>query len=296
MTGAEGQYTLVKADMLITPELPVTRKKVDKFSPQAIYPRYMVKLGAGADDALVVSDSNKASFFSGYKAEGDKPIKIPLLICDAQWDKGGNCSSVDWPDIPAAVFPLNVGTDKLVLTPPLQGGNLRVSGKWVAKEPDGAGGWKNVRKGSYKNSDFSVDPARTDLKDVQVALPAGAAPIKPDTVIDIEDLVIKGADGPYLGEYDTSKKRILSVFDPAQPVDFQNTIAHEIGHSLHQVTETRPAGIPKHPHQYLRQGSHCRFDTNKCVMYQSGPIPGSLNRYCDVCHPYLLVQDMHKLA
>jgi hypothetical protein len=29
-------------------------------------------------------------------------------------------------------------------------------------------------------------------------------------------------------------------------------------------------------------------------MYESGPQPGSLNRYCDVCHPYLLLQDFSK--
>jgi hypothetical protein len=27
-------------------------------------------------------------------------------------------------------------------------------------------------------------------------------------------------------------------------------------------------------------------------MYQSGPITGSLNRFCDDCHPYLLANDM----
>jgi hypothetical protein len=86
------------------------------------------------------------------------------------------------------------------------------------------------------------------------------------------------------------------VYEPADPVDFQNTIAHEIGHAFKQVTKVRPAGIPAHPHQYDKQGSHCRHATDKCVMYESGPIVGSFNRYCDVCHPYVLVQDMHKFA
>jgi hypothetical protein len=81
-------------------------------------------------------------------------------------------------------------------------------------------------------------------------------------------------------------------------VDFQNTIAHEIGHSFRQVA--KPAsiatGIPAHPKQYDKQGSHCSNLTNKCVMYESGPIAGSLNRYCDMCHPYVLVNNMKSQA
>ena len=52
--------------------------------------------------------------------------------------------------------------------------------------------------------------------------------------------------------------------------------------------------MPKHPKQLnaKNQGNHCRNLTDKCVMYDSGPIKGSLNRYCDMCHPYMLVQDM----
>jgi hypothetical protein len=29
-------------------------------------------------------------------------------------------------------------------------------------------------------------------------------------------------------------------------------------------------------------------------MYEEGPIAGSYNRFCDVCHPYVLVTDMAK--
>lgn len=301
---AEEQYKRVRATMKTCKALGVKRRTVKKMNPQAIYPRYMVILNGGNADALVVSDSNKDQFFNGFKAEAKKPIKIPLLICDAQWDEGGDSSGVNLSLSPAD-FPRNITTDKLVLNPPLQGGDLLVSGDWTAAErdPDPAKAgtpaeWQNIRNGSLTNADLSVDPNRVNKRDVRVALPAGVGATTPATRVWIQNLVIQGADGPYLGEYDPGTKRILAVYDPTEPVDFQNTIAHELGHAFHQVMEpgATPAGIPAHPNQYLSKGSHCNKHTNKCLMYQSGPIAGSLNRYCEVCHPYVLVEDMSKLA
>jgi len=95
-------------------------------------------------------------------------------------------------------------------------------------------------------------------------------------------------------------------------VDFQNTIAHEVGHAYSQVmypstttphneavavqAQTNPMKVPQHPNSKdEEQGNHCRHVRNICVMYDSGPTEGSLNRYCDICHPYLLVLDMSKI-
>ncbi len=74
--------------------------------------------------------------------------------------------------------------------------------------------------------------------------------------------------------------------------DFVNTVNHETGHSFKQVIPTQQEVAPLHPLRYANQGNHCAFDNSSCVMYESGPQPGSLNRYCPVCHPYLLVSDM----
>lgn len=302
---AEQKFDLVRATMKLCKPLPVKRKTVKKMNPQAIYPRYMVVLNGGNADALVVSDSNKAQFFNDFKAEGKRPLKIPILICDAQWDEGGDSAAVAQNALQPGDFPRAIQTDKLVLNPPLQGGDLLVSGDWTAAEqdPDPAKAgtpaeWQNVRNGSFTNADLTVDPNRNHLRKVTVALPAGVGPTTPATRIWIDNFVVQGADGPYLGEYSPSTERILAVFDPTEPVDFQNTIAHELGHAFHQVMEpgATPAGIPAHPNQYLSQGSHCNKHTDKCLMYQSGPIAGSLNQFCEVCHPYVLVEDMSKLA
>jgi hypothetical protein len=83
---------------------------------------------------------------------------------------------------------------------------------------------------------------------------------------------------------------------------FQFTVCHEIGHGFTAVQRdgVQPTGVPKHPNQYLSYsqgrctGSHCNYQTNKCVMYEAAPVPGSLERFCDACRPYMLVTDMAK--
>ena len=112
---------------------------------------------------------------------------------------------------------------------------------------------------------------------------------------------MKGAKGPYLGE--SFDKKVLAVYEAANAADFQNTITHELGHGFQQTLQAgeQVNGAPNLPTQYISYdsdgmstGSHCNHATNKCVMYQSGPIIGSYNRYCDDCHPYLLSIDMSK--
>jgi len=299
---AEGQYARIKSTMKKADNLDVTRATVNGFNPQAIYPKYMIKVNGGAGDALVVSDTNKNQFFTGYTPEDDKPIKIPILVCDAQWDAKGNTAPWTSSVLTSGSFAsLNVETGKEIIDPPLQGGGLYVSGTWEAAESDGSGGWINHRSGNLSDADLSIDPGRNSLSKVKVGLPAGVGPVTADTRITINNLAVKGA-ASYLGE--SFNHRILAVYNDSTELDkadFQNTIAHEIGHAFHQVIKGDPAGgvagIPKHPIQKdLGQGNHCRYKTDKCVMYDAGPIKGSLNRYCEKCHPYLLVTDFSHIT
>lgn len=302
LTGAIGQYSDVRSEMADAGAITISRATVNGYTPQAIYPRYMIEVNGGNADALVVSDTNKAQFFTGVVAEKDKPIKIPILICDAQWDAGANSGAASAIDN-AANFPIDINMGTLALDPPLQGGHLLVSGDWIAAEKDPATGtWLNARNGNLANADISINPGRGSLYEVTIGIPAGVGAVTANTHIQVQNLVVQGANGPYLGE--SFNQRILAVYDATSALtkaDFQNTIAHEIGHAFKQVVKGNPAagitGLPSHPHQMdLGQGNHCRHLVNKCVMYDSGPIAGSLNQYCDVCHPYLLVQDMTEIV
>ncbi len=292
-----GQYERVKVEAVDVGDLVVSRAKVDKFKPRAIYPKYMIQVGGGNDDALVVGDKNKSQFFASFKQEKDKPNKIPVLVVDGQWDphEDDTAGPINPPGIRANAFPVAVDVGAEVLSPPLQGGKLLVSGTWSAEDWDAtAGAWVNYREGTLQDADIDIDPNRGDLEEIRVRLPAGVGAPSADTEVLLEDLVVKAAES-FLGE--SFKKRILAVYDPNEADDFQNTVVHELGHAYAQVVEGDPAGgvagIPAHPNQADEgSGNHCRHKSDKCVMFDSGPIVGSLNRYCDICHPYLLVQDM----
>ncbi len=314
--GAIDQYKPLRAEFIQHTDLVIPRATANAFNPQAIYKRYMIEVNGGQDDAIVVSEPNKGQFFNTFVAQGDKPNMIPVMVCDAQWDPADtNTKPARSPARRKNAFPVDIDADVDgdgfgVLDPPLQGANLLISGTWKAREWDdtlkgGKGGWGATRSGPLAAGDVDINPARDSLTKVRVRLP-DAANATHATVAWIEDLIVAKAN-IYLGE--SFQKRILAVYDPKEPVDFQNTIAHEVGHAYAQVMypgTTSPHGravpvqartgrlkLPKHPNAVdMKQGNHCRHLVNLCVMYDSGPTLGSMNKFCPICHPYLLVVDM----
>ena len=290
--GATGQYNAVKAEMVTEPDLVLSAATVAGFKPQAIYPRHMIEVGGGAANVLVVSDPNKGNFFKTFKSDGDKPNTVPILVCDAQWDPIGETMPANVPGQLDTVYPVAFDVGEQVLDPPLQGGKLVVSGTCVAHDWV-AGAWVNERSVKLHKDDVMIDPARPSLKHLQLNIPASIIVIPGLTSIRFDGLSVKYAKS-YLGE--SFKKRILAVFDPTDPGDFQNTIAHELGHSFKQVIrgDGSVSGLPPHPEQVdAGQGNHCVHNVNECVMFASSQAPAArLNNYCTVCQPYLLVQDM----
>ena len=174
------------------------------------------------------------------------------------------------------------------LNPPLQAGNFIVAGTYEAGHVDGSGNWVQDATGTLAAGDVDIDPNRSDPREVRINLPAGAN-VPGVTEVYIDNLQVAGATY-FLGtSYDEG---IVNAYTPNDVQDYYNTIAHEVGHSLKQVAKAPPADIPNHPLQYDKDGSHCNYQNKSCLMYESGPQPGSLNQYCPVCHPYVLVQDM----
>lgn len=305
--GAIGQYERVKVEMIAKDPLVLQQATVNAFNPRAVYPMYMVRLNGGDADALVVSDQNKGNFFDTFAIDADKPNTIPIVVCDAQWDPKGETgpksSNALASNFPLAIrYPDDPDYSVGILTPPLEPGDLFVEGTWKAADkgpvPPGGGPapWVNVRSGALTNADVSIAKDRGSLAEVSVRIPPGVGATNATTRIWIDNLKVRHA-GIYLGE--SFQQRILAVYEPSDPGDFQNTITHELGHAYHQVIEGDPAGgvagVPKHPHQKDKgQGNHCRYNTNVCVMYDSGTPAGGgrLDNYCPKCQPYLLVQDM----
>jgi hypothetical protein len=272
-----------------------------------------MKPGGGDKEAAVIGSHNKAHFQGLLQdVEGEGP-KAHMVICQHQFDEGD----------PSAPIVANLSTrtsnsleaDVPLFNPALKG-NLVISGTWKALAP--AGHADHGKAGKLSDSDIIIEKNRSALNRFKVRLPAAAPEPSATHKVKVE-VTLQGVNGPFLGESDG--KQILAVFDPADPVDFQNTLTHEMGHAYHQTPGSgeQSPGLEAHPHHYIGHGGigpHCStilkdgkeakgvevdgmengkqvkvFATGICVMFHSGPQPGCLNRYCDTCTPYVKATD-----
>lgn len=313
---AEEVYGRVRAEMFKRPSRSLTKAQVQAMARPCLLPEYMFRVGGGTQLRLNVSDANQSQFFGGLPVDGEHPITIPMVTCDFNWaNERASAVVVGLDDLVASTFPINVLTDVHVCDPPVQGGPLLASGDWVAAEWDaaanaGQGAWVNVRNGQLAQGDVDIDRRRDDINKVRIRFPAGAGAILADTYIWITNFAVNGAPDHYLGGYNinpAAPQTIVAVYDPADAADYQNTVGHEIGHAFFQTGDPQPrngraasspaGGIPANPsYLWTPTGHHCNYDTNKCLMFTSGPIVGSLNRYCPNCHPLMLVQNMTAIS
>jgi hypothetical protein len=305
---AADTYNDVKATMEAAPAIEMKRSDADAIRPRVIYPKHMLSYyvdtgtnayrnnyAGDASDGLAVGDATESKFFALVKKTSERPVQVPMLNAHGLWVADGTTAgqSTPWTEIPAKAFPLPFDAAKELLDPPLQGGTLLFAGRWEAQDWDdaanaGAGAWVNPRHGDLAAGDLSLDASRSDPHTFQIGKPARLT-LGTKTRVRFTGLRLRGAVS-YLGT--SYADGIVNCYTPNDEVDFINTINHELGHSFKQVTKVRPTGVPAHPHQYDKQGSHCNYQNKSCLMYESGPQAVHLDRYCPVCHPYVLVQDM----
>ena len=317
LTKAVGQYGRVRALMDAAPTLDVDKASIS--GGPAIYPRYMIAPGGGTADALVVSDLNRNSFFAGYAAVPERPLEMPILICDAMLRhilRSGNPAHSDALNLNGktrASFPLALGLNCsglpgtfYVVKPSVDSATIVVAGTWKIYQKEADNTVSLEHTGNWVDADIELEETRASVNRISIKFPStaptGVAWDPAKTYVDITGLVIRGARS-ILGISTTVSgvKVNVAVYDPTEEEDFHNTIVHELAHAFGQVPKGNPAngvvGVPAHPNQADEGfGNHCRVDTDKCVMYDSGPIVGSYNKFCDECHPYMLVQDMARMT
>lgn len=287
----------------------VPRAEANTITPRVIYPKNQVSFyrlpsnayannyANDASDALVIGDDNEGLFWPKAPDEPDKPVMIRMMNANGLWIDGGQTAAtgIAWQVSTAFPIPLNIG--QKALDPPIAGGDLLVQGSWFAEDkiltpqPDGStvASWGNPRNQPLAPGDVDLDPARSDPNVIRVKLPAAIVVAPTGTRVKITGLVVQGSDR-FLGtSYD---KGIVNAYTPNDTVDFVNTINHEIGHSFKQTCAAPPAGVPAHGLLFQQNGAHCNYPNKACLMWSQGPVAASLNRYCPVCHPYVLVQDM----
>ncbi len=284
------QYAAVKVQLEPIAPMKFTEKDMPKGT---FYPRYMIDDGSTSHStAIVLGDHNSKKFKKMIKADTRWPLLTHLMCCDYQFDKGG-ATNVQAPITSSPSGWIQCGDT--IIDPPIQGGSVLIKGEWLDPTPPNNG----RRSGKIRPRDLIFPPGRTDLERIKLRLPPaheGGPSRKPTALQPITvKLSLRHSNGPYLGE--SKANQIMVVVQPGSNQDFNNTIVHEIGHAFNQTSKPgkQPATIPARGSWNQGMGVHCTHLTGgrHCVMFEDDTLPW-LNRWCDVCHPYLLVEDFSR--
>ena len=319
-------FQMTRDEGLAVPDVPNSRAAYDRVSaelvtatekkfkkadapPRTYYPEFMMIPPSASDkEVAVIGSHNKVAFQGNLIVEADKPLKAHLIVCEHQWDEGPLTGQVVVQIDKSPSDEIAMGA--AVFSPPLSG-NLVATGKWETL--DGS------KSGPLADADILVQKGRTNRGRVRVQLPAVAPTPTAAAKIKVT-LKLRAASGPFLGE--SGSPHMLIVFQPSDPVDFQNTVAHEIMHGLNQTVRAgkQPDGMIDHPNEYTGHGgsgSHCNtvldaagkqvkgteatvsgqkvFTTGVCAMFHAKD-KTCINRFCDTCEPYLRGEDWTKFV
>ncbi len=297
-------YKDVKVIMEKAPDKTISLDEAKALRPTAIYPKHMINYYWDSvtrvyknnypndmSDGLVICPvmAHRNRFFPAPVNTTERPVTIAMVNADGLWIPDGDATFAitAWSE---TAFPIDLDHQrKKFINPPLQGGKLLISGEIIAEDWDPkTSAWVNHRKINLVDSDLELEPSRNSPRKLRINKPPRLVMAR-RTRIKIPGLRVKGA-ASYLGV--SLKNGIVNVYTPNDPVDFVDTINHEIGHSFNQVAKVNPAGIPAHPKQYDKQGSHCDYKDKSCLMYENGPQAKALHKYCPICHPHVLVEEM----
>lgn len=294
----------------------ITVKKSD-CPERTFYPEWMVMVGGGDKDAAVVGSHNKKDFFKKFTADASKPLRANLVICEHQWDWEG---TTEFKPQFTSKLSQKLSTDdgQLVIKPALKG-SVVLNGSWKTKD--------GKKTGTITDADIEIDRTRISLTEFTLKFPSGAPePSAENPLLCTFEISYAGS---YLGE--SSGNNILAVYDPNDVDDYNNTITHEVGHSVNQTPRPgqTPGKLGDHPHFYDDvnggQGPHCStvagnakgtlvtlvktngkfsktrdgrdiekvYKTGVCVMFHQGD-PTCIGKFCETCEPYVRMQDMSK--
>lgn len=271
---------------------------------------------------LNIGNYNRAHFHTKF-VDAHTPWQVHVLCCHRQYDSGGNetyaaleCGKddkVSWSDgtnvvgvehnVGSTLFPkrLDKGTDTFV------------KGKWSAVG--------STEKGALALADVWIDRGWFTVKLPQAALDYLGTDASKKVKVSVTVYEMKG---PYLGESDKFKQ--LIVIDQSS-IGVNDTLTHELGHSLNQVPTTAGEKAPglkteTHSRAYTgngHSGGHCadgmsddnyaggagkagtgyqgNFESKSectCVMYGEDN-SACTGKFCDICKPFVLADAIASL-
>jgi hypothetical protein len=323
-------YKKVCAEMVEATTKKFKKEDLSKdLQERTFYSEYMVKQGGKADKVAVIGEHNKDHFYDMLKKpypEKEKPVKVHLIVCQYQCDPKGEAEAakIQIKSNPADVA-VTVNDGEFVCKPALED-TLVVEnkGEWSVEWPPKTFSYKMIKvmshlkkpkklKGELDDSHIDISEKRKGTNIVQVKLPADAPDPKSYEVY--VKLILRVGKG-YAGE--SAGHQILTVYDSSDEPDYNDTITHEIGHTFNQTPDAsahkQPKSLKDHPKwhndAYGGSGDHCStgatlindidttsgksWDEGTCVMYL-GTSSVCKHEFCDVCVPYVRLQDMSSI-
>jgi len=283
---------------------------------RTFYQESMVVIGGDEKKLVaVVGSHNKKDFFKKFTTDAGKPLRANLVICEHQWDWEG---TTEFKPQFTGKSSQKLSTDdgQLVVKPALKG-SMVLNGSWKTKD--------GKKSGTITDADIEIDRTRISRTEFTLKFPVGAPePSVENPLLCTFEISYAGS---YLGE--SSGNNILAVYDPNDVDDYNNTITHEVGHSVNQTPRPgiTPGQLGDHPHFYDDvnggQGPHCStvagntkgtlvtlvktngkspktrdgrdiekvYKTGICVMFHQGDST-CIGKFCETCEPYVRMQDM----
>lgn len=292
-TGAGEAYAEVFAEAAKSSEKQFEKTDLpDDLKDRTFLKEYMVKKGGANKDVAVIGAHNKNEFAKAPIYDNTKPkehpLKANLIICEYQCDpatdNNGNPVYTGLGKFQITrnghevTLPRGAG-GPIVSKPTLRAGkNLVVKGEWSKKLIP----WH--KEGDLKDENIDINPSRTSTLSVKIDLSKGGigAPTPSSSQALYVKLQLDTAEG-FLGE-SFGKGQILCVYYPTAPAgeqgseeDFNDTVAHEMGHMWSQTPEPteQPTSMKDHPLQYVAHGgsgSHCRHGAKGSLKKQGNSV------------------------
>ena len=275
-----------------------------------------------ADKLLNIGDYNRAHFHTKF-VDTHTPWQVHVLCCHRQFDSGGDetyggleCGKddkVSWSDgsnvvgvehnVGSGLFPKGLDTDAASF----------VKGSWKAVG--------SAEKGNLAAGDVWIDQGWFTVKLPQAAIDYLGTDAAKKVKVSVTVYEMKG---PYLGESDDYKQ--LIVIDQTS-IGINDTLTHELGHSLNQVPTTageKAPGLKTETHAWAytgngHSGGHCadgmsadnyaggagkagtgyqgNFESKgecTCVMYGEDNA-ACTGKFCDTCKPFVLADSVATL-
>jgi hypothetical protein len=234
--------------------------------PRTFVKEYMVKQGGSTTKDVAVIGYHNTSLFKAMRPSTAHKLTSNLIVAEYQCDSvDADCAtSVSVFELTSSPQEITITGAKIICKPPLKANSkLVIRGEWSKT----ANPWR--RAGFLTDSDIEIDAGRSQLNKIKVKKPS-AAGARDKVFIKLKVLATKSFAGCAAGNGQVVCVYKGTASGSGSTKDFNETVAHELGHLFNQTPQSakKPLSLKKHQWQYVGHGGsgpHCRDGANLSV-------------------------------